>query len=135
MTIPLSRTNFAAAAPFLRIVPTRSSSTNNPTVQFSIFVLPKDNGGAELLSGLLTVKDSQRTEPLLQTQVQVKELPEGVTPAAVPKSWAGKCKVFRFFIADRLLPNSEFSVDFTADPKWGTAGTAYRFNLKEFADE
>jgi len=135
-TIQLSRTNIATTAPFIRIVPTHFGLTNNPMVGFSIFVLPKDNGVAELLSGSLTVIDDQETKPyLIKTQVQAEELLKGVVPAAVPKSWAGKYKVFRFYIAASLLTNSEFSVGFTTDSKWGTAGTSYVFNLKEFADK
>jgi hypothetical protein len=135
-TIQLNHTNIATTAPFIRVVPTYFGITNNPMVQFSIFVLPKDNGGAELLSGSLTVKDSQETKQfLVKTQVQAEEPLHGVVPAAVPKSWVGKCKVFHLYIAANLLTNSEFSVGFTADSKWGTAGTYYVLNLEECADK
>jgi hypothetical protein len=133
-TVKLDRTNITTAAAFIRIVPTYFGLTNNPMVEFSVFVLLKDDGGSELHSGSLAVKDSQETKPyLVETQVQAMELLQSEVPAAVPKSWAGKCKVFHFCVAARLLTNSEFSVGFTADPKWGTAGTYYVCSLDEFS--
>jgi hypothetical protein len=136
-TIQISRTNITTIAPFLRIIPTSFGLTNNPMTEFSVFVLLKDSGNAELVSGSLTVKDGQETNAgpyLVSTQVQAKELLNGSVPKEIPKSWAGKCRVFRFEIATRLLAHSVFRVEYTIDPKFGTAGTAYVFTLKEFAD-
>jgi hypothetical protein len=133
-TVQLNRANIVTTAPFVRIIPTYFGLTNNPMVEFSVFVLLKDNGGSQLQSGSLAVNDSQETKPyLVGTQVQAREVLQGDIPAAVPKSWVGKCKVFHFSVAARLLTNSEFSVGYTADAKWGTAGTEYIFRLLEFA--
>jgi hypothetical protein len=134
MTIALNRTNIVTTAPFLRIDSTPFGLTNNPVVAFSVFVLLKDKDEAELLSGSLTVKDDEDAKPyLVETRVEAEDLPDGIVPTAIPKSWAGKCKVFRFAIAARLLGHSDFCVNFAT--RYGGTGDAYDFNLKEFADE
>ena len=134
--IQVNRTNIATAAPFIRIVPTRIGPTNNPAVWFRIYLLTNDYAGEKFVSSSVIVADSPASSSCLaRTKVQAEEPLKGEDPAAVPKSWAGKYKVFEFFVADRVLANSEFSVGFTKDPILGSAGTDYDFNLKEFAGE
>ncbi len=133
MTIPLNRANITTEAPFLRIVPTHSALTNNQMVQFSVIVLLKDKSDAEWLSGSLIVRDSQEAkQDLVETSVRADSVPEGIPLTAVPRSWAGKCKVFHFAVAEHLLANSEFSVNCGAG---FATGDAYVFNLKGFADK
>jgi hypothetical protein len=138
--IPLDRTNIAATAPFLRIVPTHYGLTNNPITEFSVFVLLKNKSDVETTSGILTVKDVRQKDSdpyIVNTPVQGRKLPEeiAVRITSIPKSWAGKCIVFRFAVATRLLGSSDFCVDMLDDPKLPDAGEVFEFNLKEFADE
>jgi hypothetical protein len=134
--IPLNRTNIATTAPFLRIVSTHYGLTNNPITEFSVFVLLKNKSDVETTSGILTVKDAQQKDSdtyIVNTLVQSRKLPGGVT--SIPKSWAGKCIVFRFAVATRLLGNSDFCVEQMDDPKFPGGGEVFEFNLQEFADE
>ncbi|HEX5397631.1 MAG TPA: hypothetical protein VFY06_01095 [Verrucomicrobiae bacterium] len=136
MTIPLNRTNLTVTAPFLRIVSTRDGLTNNPIVQFTVFVLFTNKSDGMLLSGSLEIRDGQGTKPcLVETMVQAEEPLEGVVATAVPKSWAGKYKIFRFDIAASLLADSTFTVGFGTGPKMAGTGDAYSFRLKDFAEE
>lgn len=141
ISIPIDRTNISATAPFLRVVVLHYGLTNDSRVEFSVFVLAKDKRQEEMISGSLEVWDKQGKEAgefISQTQVQARKPPDGFAPgipSAVPKSWAGKFVVFRFSVAARFLSGSEFNVDETDDPKWGSGGVSYSLNLKEFAQE
>jgi hypothetical protein len=137
-SIPVDHANINTTAPFLRVVTTQYGVTNDSRIAFSVYVLVKDKQPEELISGLLAVKDKSgkaSDQFIAQAQVQARKLPDENVPSAVPKSWAGKCVVFQFEVAAKFLSDSEFSVDVSADPKWGTAGISYTLNLKEFADE
>lgn len=129
-SIPVTQTNIDSTAPFIRIV-SQHYGTNNSSIEFSVFVLMEKKSDDELSSGLLCIKDANE-KLVAQTEVEAKKLPKGVTPSAIPKSWTDKCIVFRFTIDASYLAHSEFSLNQTDDPVWGTGGVAYRFNLKEF---
>ena len=128
--IPVNRTNIDSTAPFMRII-LQHYGTNNSSIEFSVFVLTEKKGTEELSTGLLSIKDANE-KLVAQTLVEAKKLPKGATPGAIPKSWTDKCIVFRFTVDASYLAHSEFSLNQTGDPTWGTAGTAYHFNLKEF---
>lgn len=129
-SIPVNLTNIDSTAPFVRIV-SQHYGTNTSSVVFSVFVLMEKKSDEELFSGLLQVKDANE-KSVAQTEVQAKKLPKGVNPSAIPKSWTDKCIVFRFTVDADYLAHSEFSLNNTADPVWGTGGVSYRFKLKEF---
>jgi hypothetical protein len=128
--IPVNQTNIDSTAPFVRII-SQHYGTNDSITEFSVFVLMEKKGDQELFSGLLQVKDANE-KSVAQTEVQAKKLPKGASPSAIPKSWTDKCIVYRFTVDASFLAHSEFSLNQTGDPVWGTVGVSYRFNLKEF---
>ncbi|MGA2684912.1 MAG: hypothetical protein ABSF51_07650 [Verrucomicrobiota bacterium] len=138
--IQINHTNLKTYCSFLKIKAVPIHQTNNECIVFTVSVIPTEKQQSDLFEGILYIGTTN--DFVAQASVQPERIfggaymPERILGSRlakdIPKQLKAKCVMFQFDVGVKYLAKSQFTVEEIPGPG---GGTAYTFDLKDFADD